>query len=195
MPSPSAMELFVRKTPLTQAELVQMVEARAAQIKPHLDSIWLQKLVDYPCIRFDDLKFQRSLMDAGLEMSSFNIAHTMEQGIFGQRGIDYTENVRKFWGLTRSGDFIIAEITFEICKDKKEGKYEKPKQVRVTTATVERICEELHIDPFSIWNELGFKIEDWARRLKEKYRNASCLRDLMNADGRALAYMGKVQKK
>jgi hypothetical protein len=116
--------------------------------------------------------------------------HTLlVQGIFSvaRHSENYGNKGKKYiYGLTRSNDWIIAEVVFSRLQSEK---YEKALNVKINKVSLEDILDATKEDPKNIWKMLGDQILAWKKACQERLDEISKIAAIVSAENFALSFI------
>lgn len=204
----AGLDLLVRKSSLTEADWVDLTEARRQLIKPHLSSFTLPTLGSLEClitVKDDGSSGPRHSIQDDTDTTTGDKRFSLKtQGLFEPcelcDGPWYFKEfgTREMWGLTRSGLWVLATINC-VGKPYKTGNQrtetamtveiaEVPLSVLITKTRCE-INKEDPDRPSRIWYELGETIQQLEKRRFKAYEEARKLSSIVAAEETAVSLM------
>ncbi len=199
MPSTDGLEGFVRKDQLTNEEWLGLIEARRSLIKPHLDTFTLPELGSLQCLR-SETSFTHALnldVSATIGDERFSLK---TQGLFYEQPWSAEERipnsgacrdpgdcpcpdgVKRIWGLTRSGLWVLVTVSFVGEEGYKNRGYEKAYTVEIQEVDLPTIVAITKEKPQKMWLKLGEAIKKWAGFRKGLYDQALGLAQAVEAE-------------
>jgi len=193
MPSTTGLKLLVRKSQLTNKDWIALVEARQKFIKPHLDSFTLIMLGQLECLRMEH--YQHDLALDGPSIQSPEGFSLETQGIFriqpfdaieyfpntghrpGRGGIAVPDGIKRIWGLTRAGSWVVAKVSFVGQAGYKERGRERATNVEIRPFDLAGMIAETKESPQRIFTELGMAVKRWEERRRQLHNEARRLCD------------------
>lgn len=208
MLSTKSLEILVRQHPLTDDDWIQLIEGRRELIKPHLDAFTLPTLGALKC-----LKIEHWLNDLGHWKATdgderFSI---QTQGLFflqPHSAMVYNLNrehrcmpgdalpgtgIKKAWGLTRSGQWVIVTIGFVRSSGYKGRGREDVTDVCVDESDVPAILAETKTPAKEVWQALGQAVKNLAEQRKRLYVQARTLANMVDVDELLLRFVPEPQ--
>ena len=185
MPPYKGLEMFVRRKQPTDEEWFGLIENRHELIKPHLVSFILEYLGSLEWL--DSGNFKHALRYDAPALTGDKQFSLKTEGIFKaqpwsavekipnsgyQDGISVPDGTMQVWGLTQSGLWIIAAISYVGESGYKGRGYERAKTVNITEADLPAIVAKTKEKPQQIWKELGKAIKSWSEHRKSLYNQA-----------------------
>lgn len=204
MPSANGLDVFVRKNQPNDEEWFGLIEARRALIAPHLDSFTLRELGSLECLR-SEISFTHKLAIDAPVITGDSRFSLKTQGIFrvqpwsaiertpnsGHRpppgGVNCSDGMMRIWGLTRSGLWVIASISFAGEAGYKGRGYERARTVEIIKADLPTIAMFTKVRPEQMWRELGDAIKAFARDRLALYDHARRLAQNVEVEELALS--------
>jgi hypothetical protein len=192
MPSTLGLVTLVRNKQLTEKERIELINARCNLIGPHLDSFTLPELGKFECLssegsRLHELGFDNSviignsgfsLKTQGIFRNAWNARETIPNSGFqpyGQGGGGCADGVRRLWGFTRSGQWVLVTIAYAGEPGYKGRGYERAKTVDIIEVDLQTLFTGVKETPQNIWIELGKEIKSWTDRRRHLYNQALVL--------------------
>lgn len=195
MPSIDAIDRFVRKEPITPEEWIELIQARRARIKPHLDSFTLSAL---GCQKWMmDEGFQNVMLLQDVDRTTGDGQFALEtQGIFHLQRSDafeefWTEEfghrvrtggVKRGWGLTRAGLWVLIEASYVATSGHKNRGRELASRVEVAEADIPTILEKTKCKPEEVWRSLSDAIQHFVEKRKRLYDAALALGEVIRCE-------------
>lgn len=172
---------------------LELLELKRRQLSPHFKTFTLQRLGDFPCLRSETTSqhgIERDVPQIGLNTEY----EVNEHGIFGSanfltrvayEGTGYQPSTGTckvpngychFWGLSRSGDWLLVRVDFVGTRGYDGSGYERAIKYVAKTATLPEIVEVCRISLSDIYLALGKAVVAWAKRRQELADQAEQLR-------------------
>jgi len=207
MPPYKGLEVFVRRKQLTDEEWFGLIENRRELIKPHLDSFYLSELGSLECLKSEG--FSHALRYDAPALTGDKLFSLETQGIFRTQcwsavekipdsghqpppgGVNVLDGTMQVWGLTRSGLWILAAISFVGESGYKERGYERARTVNITEADLPTITAKTKEKPQQIWEELGKAIKSWSEHRESLYNQALGFAKLVDIEEFAFSLIPK----
>lgn len=204
MPSTEGLEVLVRKVPLTDEEWLGLVAARRELIKPHLDSLTLPELGSLSCMR-SETNFTHELRWDALTLLGDERFSLKTQGIFRVQPWSVVEKIpnsgfrpepgctpcpdgmKQVWGLTRSGLWVLAAISFVDQAGYKGRGYERARTIEIQEVDLPTIVAKTKEKPQRMWEELGKAIRGFADHREWLYEQARNLARMVAVEELALS--------
>ncbi len=204
MPSTKGLEVFIRNNQLTDEEWFGLIKARRDLIKPHLDSFTLPEIGSLKCLR-SEVSFTH-MLSLDISASTGDERFSLKtQGIFHKQpwsavekipnsgfrpppgGVDCPNGIMRVWGLTRSGLWIIATISYVGEHGYKGRGYERATNVEIVESDIPTIVAKTKEEPQRIWGELGKAIKSWREHRLALYNQALNLSRMVEIEELALS--------
>jgi len=198
----TALQVLVRKDKIRKEEWLELIEARRALIKKHLDNFTLRELGETKCLRKNYGGFDRELcaklnFDNPEIISDDKKLSLKTQGIFHCQSwdsikYDYPPNrgfpggTIQIWGLARSGDWTIAEVVFTGGAGYKHRVLETAKSVKIEKTDLRTVLAITGEKPIEIWKKLGEAVKEWMKKRKELYDQAFEIYSIIKSENKAL---------
>ncbi len=189
MPSTKGLEVFVRRSQLTDEEWFGLIESRRELIKPHLDLFTLPELGALECMRSESSSTHKLRLDVSITTGDEQFS-LKTQGIFriqpwsaieripnsdyrpSPGGVNYPDRTMRVWGLTRSGMWVLVTIGF-VDEDGYKGRgYERAMTIEIVKADLPTIAAKTKEKPQQMWKELGKAIKSFMEHRESLYNQA-----------------------
>ena len=202
MPSTKGLEKLVRKKKLTNDEWLEMIEARRELIKPHLNSFTLPELGKLECVKSEGHHLHNLYLDLGCESEGKFSLKT--QGIFrlqpyqavekfpdtghrpGPGGCPVPNSLKKVWGLTRAGQWLLVTIHCIGIPGYKGRGREQAVHIEFLESDLRNIVKLAKVKPQDILHELGDVICKFAEQRERLYEHAHNLAQMIRIEELAL---------
>lgn len=156
------LEILTRSTPLTDAEWESLIERRVERIKPHLDSMSLEKLGDTKCLMSGSSYHAIGDSTPEIVCDLPHWAGLNTQGIFGFSSRSKSDGQLFIWGLTRkSPAFVLTKVEWKWESGYKGRGYERASRLTTHKTTLSEIREIGLATYKEIWERLGEAVFDW----------------------------------
>ena len=199
MPSTKGLEILMAKKQLTDADWINLIEARRKMFSSYFNKFTFGTFGSLKCLKGGtephELKLDDPRLCYGVECPcSFDT-----QGIF---GVEPYENIKRIegtgfkscegwsvldgtmhiWGLTRDNKWIMATVGFVGVSGYNDYGKEKATTVIVAECDLPRILQITTEKPYRIWNKLGESIKKFAEDRKRLYDEALGLAQMIEIE-------------
>jgi len=202
MPSTEGLKLLIRREKLTDKNWISLIVARHALIRSHLKSVTLPELGELKCLKTES--FTHPLKEGGPTVNGYGRFSLETQGIFhkswdsieriknsGHRpppgGVHVPDGTMRIWGLTRSGEWIVATVHYVGLEGYKARGFEQATHVEIQEIDVGSLIAVTKEKPQHIWEELGKTIKAWAEWRKILYDDALNLSHMVEIEELAIS--------
>ncbi|MBU1177190.1 hypothetical protein KKH96_01955 [Patescibacteria group bacterium] len=199
----TALRILLRKNKIRKEEWLKLIEARRLLIKQHLNSFTLTELGKTKCLKKNSDRYDYELC-AELDFDDPKIISDDDRLSLDMQGIFYPQSWNKIkydfppsqgfpggkiqiWGLSRFGQWIIAEVIFLGSAGYKHRKYETAETVKIEKTNLTIIIARTGEEPIKIWGKLGEAVKEWTERRKKLYNQALEINDIIKTENKILS--------
>ncbi|MDO8591550.1 MAG: hypothetical protein Q7R60_01320 [bacterium] len=199
-------ELLLRTSAISDSEWRQLLESRRLLLKKSLDKFSLKTLGDVECLSSES--HQHEINWDNPEVVTHDGLGLDTQGIFGRGEAVFdqikippapwsgwgpsTETVGgtvNLWGLSRKGEWIVAQVEFRKESGYKGRGYDRAVKVTIRKTTVDELAEVAGSTQ-SVWDLLGRTVAEWTDQRLRIYLQANELLTVVQAQDSAARQIG-----
>jgi hypothetical protein len=187
------LQILVRNQALTPDDLLALIEARRVAILPYLDRFTLSELGSVKILRNES--FAHELKTDNPHITGDEKFSLRTQGIFraqpwkeiqrflgtgyqpGNGGVAVPNGIAVVWGLTRAGEWMLAEVHYHGEAGYKWRGYERAHTVHIRVVELVDVLQRTKETPEKILKALGEEVRAWVNHRRGLYNAAKALGD------------------
>ncbi|MDD5068826.1 MAG: hypothetical protein PHS53_03895 [Candidatus Pacebacteria bacterium] len=181
-------KLIVKGGLSTEARFLSLLDELRNNMKPYLDTVSLAKLSEFKCLK--DYVWEREVGRSVITGYEDGKSTADIQGIFGKgekisipdtghrysSGTYLCNGTIPIWGLSRSGDWLLVNVSIVGAAGYKNRGTEVVQAVRVDRVNITDLVKGVRLDPIQIWNQLVRTTQEWAESRERLWKTMLELR-------------------